>query len=524
MARQAMGEGHSRRSFLTSTGVAAAVSLAGFVGVTQGSGQEDPSRITITLATEPLTLDPQNHEHTETDIVMRHAYEKLVTRDPDGEIIPHLADDWERIEPGHVRFWLVDETITFHEGGELTAEDVAYSINRIVDDDVGIASPQRTFIAGVDSAEVAEDGAAVDVFSPDLNAGVFDNFAAVGGQVIQQSWVEEADDETIATEMNGTGPYRLEEYTEDVEVFLTRYEDYWGEQPDAEEVLITWTGEASPRVSALLAGETDIAVNVPPEEVPRVEESEEAYVATVPSARSIFCPMNANREPFTSVEFRQAMNYAYDQERMIEDVLMGFAEPTSQPVLEGMVGYNEELDPYPHDPERAEELVEESGFAGAEIVLHTPTDRYLKDVETAQALASDINGLENVSCEAELRDFGALVDETFDVDEDTGPSFWLIGWGNTAFHPDFIVEPHLTPDGITRQYVDDEDGNELFAEARSEEDDDRREELYQELMAHYHEQAPWVFSHQQFSVYGLNERIEWEPRPDEVVDAQAMGL
>lgn len=524
---------HSRRELVGAIGIAASVAIAGCAdeeidGEDPDEADPDPGldddHLTLTLATEPQGLDPHDHEHTETDIVARHFYEKILDRDAGGQIVGGIAEDWERIEPGHVRFHLRDETITFHDGEELTAEDVAYSLNRVVDDDVGIPSPQRTFISGVESAEVAEDGDAVDAFSPGLNPAVFDNIAAVGGQVVQQNWMEESASEQINTDANGTGPYEVIEYEEDVEVRLTAYDGYWGAQPDAQELTITWTEEASSRVSQLLNEETDIAVNIPPEDVPRVEESDVAYIETVPSQRSIFCPMNTLVEPFSSTEFRQALNYAFDQERMIEDILSGFADPISQPSLEGAVGYNPDVDPYPHDPELAEELIDESGQAGAEITLHTPVDRYLRDVEVAQAIVNDIDNLSNVNCELEQRDFGALVDEAFDADAETAPDFWLIGWGNTAFHPTFIVEPYLTPDSITQQYVDDEEGNELFDDARTEPDDSRREELFQELNAHYHEQAPWLFSHQQYSVYGLNNRIDWEARSDEVVPSQEMDL
>lgn len=518
----------SRRGLIGGIGLATSVSIAGCVGgedeENDETGDLEGSYLTLTLATEPQGLDPHDHEHTETDIAARHSYEKILDRDPSGEIVGGVAEDWERIEPGHVRFYLRDETVTFHDGSELTADDVAFSLNRIVNDDVDIASPQRTFISGVESAEVAEDGAAVDAYSPDLNPAVFDNIAAVGGQVVQEEWIETNDRETINTEANGTGPYEVVEYTEDVDIELTAYEDYWGEQPDVQNLRITWTEEASSRVSQLLNEETDIAVNIPPEDVPRVEDSDVARIETVPSQRAIFCPMDTTVEPFSSTEFRQAINYAFDQEGMIDDVLSGFGNPISQPSLEGAVGYNPDTDPYPYDQDRAEELVEESGHADVDITLHTPVDRYLRDVEIGQAIVNDIDSLSNVNCNLEQRDFGALVDEAFDTDPDTAPDFWMIGWGNTAFHPTFIIEPYLTPEGITGQYVDDDEGNELFEEARTEPDDETREELFQELNQYYHDQAPWLFSHQQYSIYGMNNRVEWEARADEVVPVQEMIL
>ncbi|TKX51971.1 peptide ABC transporter substrate-binding protein, partial [Halorubrum sp. SP3] len=109
-----------------------------------------------------------------------------------------------------------------------------------------------------------------------------------------------------------------------------------------------------------LAEETDIVTNVPPNEVSRVNSSDVATINSVPSARIIFLQMRYDVEPFSSQQFRQAMNYAVDVESIIENVLNGFGNITGQPTLEGHVGYNPDIDPYPYDPDEAERLVEES--------------------------------------------------------------------------------------------------------------------------------------------------------------------
>jgi len=199
-----------------------------------------------------------------------------------------------------------------------------------------------------------------------------------------------------------------------------------------------------------------VIVNVPPEEVSRVQGESTTAVAPVPSTRVIYNAMRFDVEPFDSRAFRMAMNYAIDLESIIEDVLNGFAGQTGQPTLEGFVGYNEEVDPYPYDPERAEELVEASGYAGAEIELHTPVGRYLSDLEIAQTVAGFVDDLGNVSASVQQRDFGGLVEELLDGDITTSPDWYLIGWGNATFDTSQTLIPLLTSDGALTTFKDED--------------------------------------------------------------------
>jgi len=407
-------------------------------------------------------LDPHDHRETPTDNIVVQAHDGVLGRNADGDIVDALATDYERLEDGRVRFELRDG-VTFHNGDELQPADVAYSVNRVVDEEVGITSPQNDQLAGVTGAEVVDGG--VEVTSDGINPIVFSLFASYC-KVVQQDWIESRESSEINSDMNGTGPFQVVEYEQDVEIVYEPYEDYWGDAPEIEELTIRAASEASTRVSELLAGETDLVVNVPPQEVSRVRDEDTTEVTAVPSTRVIFNAMRYDVEPFSSVEFRQALNYAIDLDSIIENILQGFADPTGQPTLEGFVGYNGEIDPYPQDVEQAEQLVEDSGHAGAEITLETPAGRYLRDVEIAQAVASQIDELSNVSCDVEQRDFASLAGEVTTGNIEDMPHFYLLGWGNTTFDASQTIIPLLTSDGALSSYREDEEVDELMADSQ----------------------------------------------------------
>ena len=421
--------------------------------------------VTITQSQMDSGLDPQDHRETPTDNIVLQAYEGLLTRDAEGTITTELASDYERIEPGRVRF-TIREGPTFHNGDPLTPEDVAFSVNRIVNDDVGgLVSPQSDQLAGVTGAQVVDGERAVDVMSDGINPIVFALFASYG-DMMQKSWVQNNDGAYINTHMNGTGPFRLANYQEGVQVVYERAPDYWGEPASAAGLTIQAAGESSTRVNQLLGGEADLAVNVPPQDVNRVRNADSAAISPVPSTRVVFNAMRYDLEPFSSPEFRQAMNYAIDIESIVENVLSGFADATGQPTLEGFTGFNSNVEPYPQNVERAERLVEESGFVGEQLTLHTPVGRYLKDVEIAQAVANQIDQLGNVSCEVRQREFSALAGEVTTGNIEDKPPFYLLGWGNATFDASQTIIPLVTSDGELTSYSSDRVDS-LLQEAQS---------------------------------------------------------
>jgi peptide/nickel transport system substrate-binding protein len=531
----------SRRTFLTTAGAAATVSVAGCTGgggqqttetetttdeetETQtteddGGDQQDDFSVSITQGQMPSGLDPHDHRETPTDNVMLHAYEGVLSRDREGNVVEALATEYERVEDGRVRF-TIREDVTFHNGDGLTPEDVAYSINRIVNPEVGFESPQNDQLAGVAGAEVG-DGNTVEVTSDGFNPVVFSAFATYG-DVVQKSWIQNNDSNYINQNVNGTGPFQLAEYTQDESVVFERYDDYWQDPADVSELTFLAAAESSTRVNQLLNDETDVIVNVPPQDAGRVRQNDNSRLAAEPSTRLLFCAMRNDVEPFQNQQFRQAMNYAVNLEGIIENVLQGFGDPTSQPTLEGFVGYNPDVDPYPHDPDQAESLVEESGFAGAEITLDGPAGRYLKDVEIGQAVANQIDQLSNVSCSYNQREFSSLAGEVTTGNIEDKPHFYLLGWGEATFEGALTIGALMTSNGALTSFKDGE-VDELHSQAQSQSDGEQREQTLRELNALIHEKAPWVFLNRQYSVYGVSERVEWQARRDERIDAYAMS-
>ena len=520
----------SRRSVLRYTGAAATVAGLTSTGVVGASAQE-LDEVTFTLSQFPDTIDPLDHITGDYFDVYDHIYEPLFDFEPGEGIFPRVAEEWEAQEDGTTRVELRDDVV-FHNGDELTAEDVAWTIERTIDPDIGVASPIGTFGLGSITGAEAVDDHTLDISygaAPGLAEFEFGNYA----RAINREWAIEnhdAENEAISgadpEDFNGTGPYEVVDFTSGEDIVVERFDDYWGEEVPFERITFNSAGEAASRVASVETGESDLAINILPEDVPTIQEAEGAEIRNVTSFRSIFCPMKNTVEPFDSQEFRQAMNYAVDNEGIVDTILAGFGEPRGQPVSPGVNGFNPAIEPYEQDIGMAESLVEESGYGGVEIELYAPQGRYLADAAIGETVADMIDQLDNVNCEANIVDFGVVSDaNSAGVDPDEiDIFFYMIGWGVITGDTDYGVQGFFTiPDNPDRTF-DDEELSEAILETQQIEDPDEREEALQEVNAMAREKAPFVFLHTQESIYGVNEQIQWEPREDETIYAWEMDV
>ncbi|WP_436930686.1 ABC transporter substrate-binding protein [Halosimplex halobium] len=478
---------------------------------------EDGETVLNVMTSQPnTTLDPHDTGGIPDSHVIYHSIENLIFRNDEGELIPALATDWGREEPGRFRFHL-REGVEWHNGDKFTAEDVVFSVNRIVDDDVGYASTRKSYIPGVTGAEAVDD-LTVDILSDSINPLIIPGFSAfLGAAIMNKEWVQSHEREYVAQNMVGTGPFVLEEYESGVQATFSRNDNYWGEAPDIDRAVFDWSGEAATRVNSLLADETDLTVNIPPQDVPRVEENEGTAIKNVPSTRICYAFMRRGVEPFTSKKFRKALNYAIDVEAVIDDVLAGFGTPTGQPTLEMMFGYDPDIDPYPYDPDMAEQLIDESGFAGVELNPPCRLGRYLKGEEWMTAWTGQMDQLPNVTVEPNLMDSASFTSR-LGATGDQQMDFAIWGYGQPTFDASATIRSTLTGDAIGT--FPDPELIDLIDQADSEGDREERERLLQEINQWCHEECPWVFMHGQSSIYGQNTAdYEWTPRSDELLNA-----
>jgi len=465
------------------------------------------SRIVLAQGVDATTMIPNMESVTSTNNVLEHVYDTLVWRDEDLVIEPALAVSWETIDDLTWEFQLRDD-VYWHDGTPFTAADVKYTLDYILDEDIG--SQYRPYHALIEEVEVIDDHN-VRIITEAPHALMLARLSMT--QIFAKHYMEEHDTSYLASNPMGTGPYRFVEWVRDERIVLERNEEHWRGPAEIEEIVFRPIPESSTRIAELSTGNVDVIVNVPPHQIPAVEDAAAARIATVPSVRVIFLGINTENEgPWQDKRVRQALNYALDREVLIEAILEGLGTPLAPGGLSTYhFGYDDSIEPFPFDPEKAQALLEEAGYPdGFELDMMIPDGRYAMDREVGEAIVGMYRNL-GLDVNYEVLEWGVYVGR---INERDMSDLYLLGWGGATVDAEGTFGP-LLKSGNPLSYFSHDEVDRLIEAGATTVDPDERLEIYSELHELLREEAPWVYLHQQEDIYGLSDRLDWEPRADE---------
>lgn len=528
-------KGRSRRSVLKYAALSAlSISAAGCsqqdgtATVDTGDGNTDLDGGEEVIAAQPVpaqTLDPQDFRGSFARQVVLAPYEKLITFDwlGDGSLVPQLASDWSRPEPERLRIQ-IREGVQWHNGDTFKPEDAAFSINRVSNPDVGIAT--RRELQNVDSAEVVDGEHAIDVHLTAADPIIVQRIASSGG-IVQKSWIQDNEQDYVANNANGTGPYRPVAFDLSSHATFEKVDDYWDDEvnldPHPDRITYQASEEASTRINQLLAEEAHIIPAVNPAERSRIDDADHATSVPALSNRTMWLLMRQDLEPYSSLKFRKALNHAVDKQALVESVMGGLGKPVHQVTPDKWFGAHPDLneDPlYSYNTERAEQLIEESGHSGVEITVNYNTGRYLKGPEVAQAIVGMLDSLSNLSCTGEGWESSTFRDRIYPGKlEDKLP---LTFWGSGSSPPDAAtrIDRGFVSDSLDSDFAvfHDPEIDELSEQAANATDSEERKQLLQEANRLVMEKAACVPLYQQGALYGINnEVVQFEPIPNEEI-------
>lgn len=257
----------SRRMGALAGVVLASVLLA---GCSAGEVGDDPAStgITIGFTAEDVSFDPNLSIVTAWQSVLSNVYDTVVRRDSEGAVVPSLATSWTQVDD---LTWdiKVREGVKFHDGTDFSAEDVTFSLNRVLDEE--FSSPQRTYIAAIASVETI-DPTLVRITTATPFPLLIDNLQLV--PIVSAQFVEKNGNEGLTKGANGTGPYAFVSWATGGDLVLKADPENWRGAPAIENATFRPIPEVGARVSALQAGEIDIAVGVQPESAEQIESSD----------------------------------------------------------------------------------------------------------------------------------------------------------------------------------------------------------------------------------------------------------
>jgi ABC-type transport system substrate-binding protein len=488
-----------RRSSLTATAALLALGLTACGGFSDpeapssGDGEGAGGTFSVAVGIDVDTLDPAGQTTTTVSNMVDYVVETLLRVDDEGEVVPHLAESVEVSEDGLTVDVELQQDVVFHDGEPFDAEAVKFNLERITD-------PELTVPLG-SPFEVIEEVTAVDEDTVQItlqrpSPGFRSALSVTAAGMISPASVE-AEGNTYADYQSpvGTGPYQFEEYTAGESVRLTKFADYWGEEPHYDEVVFRIVPEAATRESLLLAGQVDMIILPPVSDLEALEGNDEVKVQTAASDRTIFISLDNGDELLSDQRVRQALNYAVDKDAIIDNVLFGAAEKMTAPMAESLFGYCE-TGSYDYDPERAKQLLEEAGATGASLDLLTPSGRYVQDQQAAEAVAGYLReaGLDVSVTTSDFPSFLARVNAPRSANT---VDMHLLGWAPPYLDAEFAMQMFRKathpPAGLATSFYTDPRVEQHLATADTATDEDARAEAYCEASKIIWEQAPWIF-------------------------------
>ncbi len=451
-----------------------------------GCGDEAATdNLIVAQGADADSLDPHATNDQPSSRVMKQIYQSLVDQNEDMELVPGLAEEWEQIDELTFEFKL-REGVMFHNGEELTASDVEFTLLRALE------SPDVGHIVGAidpDGFEIIDDYtiriSTVEPFAPLLA-----HLAHTASSILNQSAVEEYGDDYGENPV-GTGPYMMDNWTRGSEIHLERFEDFHGDNGQMERITFRNIQEDGNRTIELETGEIHIAYDVLPTDISRIEGNDELELARDLNFSTVYLGFNVEKEPFDDVRVRQAINYAIDVESIIDTVMEGSGEVATGPIGPMVWAANEDLEPYGHDVERAQELMDEAGYGdGFSTTIWTNDNQLRQDIaQIAQSQLEDIG----IEIDIEVLEWGAYLEGTAAGEHD----MFILGWVTVTGDPDYGLYAlfHSEQFGAAgnRTFYANDRVDELLEEARRSADPDVREAAYMEAQEIVRDEAPWLF-------------------------------
>lgn len=400
--------------------------IIGLVGILSISGFAAKDTIIVAVGAPPQTMNPHGSDSDCNLGVVANIFEGLLQRDTSGTLLPALATSWERVNELTWRFHL-RQGVKFHNGNDFTWEDVKYTMERL-----RIPYPVSEFLAFgglIVSVETVDgDPWIIDIVTTTPTSYFDQNLHQVF--IMDKESTESRSTGEIGQYPFGTGAYKFVEWIKGSYLKLEANEDYWDGPPSVKYAELRPVTEPSTRVAAIATGEVDVLQDIPVELFDTVAKNANLEVVTRPARRSIWLGLrNEPGFPTSDIRVRKAMYMAINEDEIIEKVMFGHAFPCAQIPDPPTVGYDAGIERLPYDPEMAKQLLAEAGYPdGFKIKFTGPNDRYVRDEQIAQALASQ---LAKVGIEVELDTKPKAV--YFPEMDEHGLDFYLLGWFDGSY-------------------------------------------------------------------------------------------
>ncbi|MCL2547546.1 MAG: ABC transporter substrate-binding protein [Symbiobacteriaceae bacterium] len=307
-------------------------------------------------------LVPFRTTDSRSGLVIYYLSEGLVRYEGSYNLVPCLATDYTLSDDGLVWTFKLREGVTFHDGSPFTSADVKFTYESLLDPDQ--KSNQRVEYGFIDYIETPDDLTVIFNLKQPFGPALYRfTMGILCKEYVQSNGFDQNGYANYNPVAVGTGPYKMVDWKPDVAVYLAANESYWGKVPDIKFVEVRPIPDNAVRLAAFEAGEIDYIMGIPPIDVDRILADKGKYEGYVyPGIGFTYLTWNTQIELFKDPVLRQALTMATDKDEIINNVLFGHAVKCITPYSPAHVAYIDIGEPFPFNPQKAVELLEQAGY------------------------------------------------------------------------------------------------------------------------------------------------------------------
>ncbi len=454
--------------------------------------RREANEIVIGIPQDFDSLDPDHMTAAGTKEVMFNVYEGLVKPTSDGNIVPAVASDVNVSDDGLTYTFKLRQGVKFHNGDTVDMQDVLFSLNRRMSEDDAAAH-----LAALDIiADVKGEG---DTLTITLGEPSGEFLAYMMNVFIIPAEYEES----VAS--MGTGPFKVVSHTAQDSLVLERFDDYWGTAAKVAKVTCKIIEKADALVRGLQSGALDMVSHMTYAQTSQLKkESFHVEEGSMNLVQALY--LNNSVKPFDDVRVRQALCYAIDKQGIIDLAFDGYGTPLGTSMFPSFAKYYDAslTDYYPHNEDKARELLKEAGYPnGFEMTITVPSN-YQPHVDTAQVI---VEQLKKVGVTATILpvEWNSWLSDVYGKSEFQSTITGLTSDNMTARK---LLERFNTKAGNNFTKYNNSDYDELYAQAVSCTDDARQVELYQQMERNLTENAANVYIQDMADLVALRAGLE----------------
>jgi len=451
---------------------------------------------------------------------------KVVNGEGSTEVEPMAAESWSASPDGTVWTVKIRKGIKFDDGTPLDAKAVKFSFERVLKIGKGPADN----LGAIKTVDVVDDYTVKitlkSPFGPFVQTLATDAGSIINPNVVKHEKGGDLAQAWLAQNTDGSGPFKITEWTRGQRLVLEAKPNYWGPKPALKRVIIRFMRESADQRMALESGDIHIAESILLDQIPALEKNPNIVVRKYPSQLVEYVYLNTQKPNLNNKLVRQALSYAVDYKGIIEHVLQGRGVQMRGPIAKGMWGYDANAFQYQRDVNKAKSLLQQAGLSkGLELTLifseRRPTWEQIATI--LQSNFADIG----VKLKLELLANPTLRDKIDRGDFELCLGIWSPDYADPSMFMNFWFDSKNFGLPGNRAFYKNDKVDELIRKALTLSSQQDRTKLYADATKIIMDDAPYIFLHQTQTIVPMRNNVKgyvFNPMLESMYNLEAINL